>query len=267
MFDHLIHRDRVPAVWAKIPWGDPEFSRRMLREHLSQEHDAASRRQTIIDQQVAWLHRVVLREQPASILDLGCGPGFYADRLSRLGHTVTGIDISPASIAYARQRAAGTFIHGDLLQCDFGAGYDLALLIYGELNAFAPEDAAALVGRAYDALKPGGQLVLEVHTHDFVAQVAKQAPTWYTATSGLFSDEPYLCLSESFGDGDRVGSHYYVIDAATGALAHYVTMLQAYTDAAYHDLLRRFARVEFYPSLAGAEIEGQGHLFAIVAVK
>ena len=28
----------------KIPWDEPEFSARMLREHLSQEHDAASRR-------------------------------------------------------------------------------------------------------------------------------------------------------------------------------------------------------------------------------
>lgn len=28
----------------KIPWNDPAFSRRMLREHLDQEHDAASLR-------------------------------------------------------------------------------------------------------------------------------------------------------------------------------------------------------------------------------
>ena len=43
----LIHRASPPAPWAegdKIPWNDPDFSRRMLREHLSQAHDAASRR-------------------------------------------------------------------------------------------------------------------------------------------------------------------------------------------------------------------------------
>jgi len=33
----------------KIPWDDPDFSRRMLAEHLSQEHDMASRRVEWID--------------------------------------------------------------------------------------------------------------------------------------------------------------------------------------------------------------------------
>jgi len=40
----LINR-KMPEPWAeKIPWDDPAFSERMLKEHLSQEHDAASRR-------------------------------------------------------------------------------------------------------------------------------------------------------------------------------------------------------------------------------
>ena len=71
----------------------------MLREHLTQDHDAASRRLPIIDLHVAWIHRQVLGEKPSTILDLGCGPGFYTDRLSRLGHTATGLDFSPAAIA------------------------------------------------------------------------------------------------------------------------------------------------------------------------
>ena len=33
----------------RLPWDDPEFSERMLREHLSQDHDMASRRQNLID--------------------------------------------------------------------------------------------------------------------------------------------------------------------------------------------------------------------------
>ena len=44
---NLTHRTSPPEPWAegdKLPWHDPDFSRRMLREHLSQAHDAASRR-------------------------------------------------------------------------------------------------------------------------------------------------------------------------------------------------------------------------------
>jgi hypothetical protein len=43
----LIRRTGIPEPWSegeKIPWDEPGFSERMLKEHLSQEHDAASRR-------------------------------------------------------------------------------------------------------------------------------------------------------------------------------------------------------------------------------
>ena len=39
----IVRRQSVPKPWAegeKIPWNDPDFSRRMLDEHLSQEHNA-----------------------------------------------------------------------------------------------------------------------------------------------------------------------------------------------------------------------------------
>ena len=44
---NLIDREPVPAPWSEgenIPWDDPDFSRRMLKEHLRQDHDAASRK-------------------------------------------------------------------------------------------------------------------------------------------------------------------------------------------------------------------------------
>jgi hypothetical protein len=40
----LIHRGK-PQPWVEgdnIPWNDPDFSCRMLKEHLSQDHDALS---------------------------------------------------------------------------------------------------------------------------------------------------------------------------------------------------------------------------------
>ena len=62
----------------KIPWDDPDFSRRMLVEHLAQSHDLASRRVEWIDKHVAWIHAHLLDGKPANILDLGCGPGFFS---------------------------------------------------------------------------------------------------------------------------------------------------------------------------------------------
>ena len=266
MFTSLINRSTTVAKWEKIPWHDPEFSRRMLAEHLSQAHDRASRRFDIIDQQVAWIYQTILKAQPATILDLGCGPGFYASRFAALGHTCTGIDFSPASIVYARERHPdGNYILADLLTQDFGAGYDLVTLIYGELNAFSPDEAERIVGKARAALKPGGSLLLEVHPADFVQRLGQEPPSWYTAQSGLFGDEPYLCLSELSYAADRAVFRYFVYAGDTGALQQYVSMLQSYTDDGYRRLLDAFAQVQFYPSLTGSA--DRSDLFAIVAEK
>src|SRR5258708_7764858 len=80
---------------AELDWGDPVFSRRLLREHLDQDHDSASRRIVEVDRHVARLRRL-LPEAPAEVLDAACGPGLYAVRLARLGHHVTGVDVGPA---------------------------------------------------------------------------------------------------------------------------------------------------------------------------
>ena len=63
----VIRREAAPEPWSegeKIPWDEPGFSRRMLQEHLSQEHDAASRRIQRIASHVEWIHREVLAEVP-----------------------------------------------------------------------------------------------------------------------------------------------------------------------------------------------------------
>ena len=99
--DGILSRRLPPEPWSEgdnIPWSEPGFSRRMLREHLTQSHDLASRRREKIDAHVEWIHREVLAGSPARILDLACGPGLYASRLARLGHRCVGIDFSPASI-------------------------------------------------------------------------------------------------------------------------------------------------------------------------
>ena len=55
----LIARSPIPIPWEEgdnIPWHDPAFSERMLEEHLTQDHDAASRRVEVIEEQAHWIH-------------------------------------------------------------------------------------------------------------------------------------------------------------------------------------------------------------------
>ena len=107
----ILKREKIPEPWSegeKIPWNDPDFSSRMLAEHLTQDHDAASRRFEVVDKHVSWIHNQVLKGKPTRILDLGCGPGLYTHRLAKLGHQCVGIDFSPASINYAKNQVTKT---------------------------------------------------------------------------------------------------------------------------------------------------------------
>jgi len=275
----IVHRIPVPEPWAegeKIPWNDPEFSARMLKEHLAQTHDAASRRFEKIDQHVAWIHETVLRGPPSRILDLGCGPGLYASRFAQRGHTCTGIDFSPASIAYAKSQAeaAGldcTYIEGDIRRTTYGTGYDLAMLIFGEFNVFNRADAQRILTKAHAALANGGRLVLEPHTFAVVREIGETSPSWYTAESGLWSAKPHFCLTENFWDATRnvATSRYFIIDVATGNVTRHASSMQAYTNEDYVALLADcgFTDVKFYPSLMGKADAVQTALCAITASK
>jgi SAM-dependent methyltransferase len=273
--DNLIHRDPNPLPWAegeKIPWNEPEFSRRMLREHLSQAHDMASRRSHIIDQHIAWIHQDILGAKPANILDLGCGPGFYCNRLAALGHTCTGLDFSPASIAYAQgnHHINTRFIEGDLRQLEFETGYNLVMFIFGEINVFRPEHARHILHKAYTSLDPGGILLLEAHTFDCVQRLGQTPPSWYSATQGVFSDSPFLCLMENFWHAAQKAAieRFYVIDAETNLVSHFTQSIQAYEDQDYAHLLHSlaFKEIHTYPSLTGAR-EGNPDLLVIAARK
>jgi SAM-dependent methyltransferase len=260
----------------KIPWHEPEFSRRMLREHLSQAHDAASRRAERIDAHVEWIHAAVLGGQPARVLDLGCGPGLYTSRLAARGHRCLGVDFSPASIDYAkreveRERLACDYRLQDLRDGNFGRGFDLALLLFGEFNAFRRADATRLLSAAADALGDGGTLILEVHDSTLVQALGTTAPTWHAADSGLFSDAPYLCLKESaWSDAERASvERWIVIDVATAEVSVFASNLQTYSDREYRDALLAagLVDIETHGPLGGAAPANAEGLFALTAGK
>ena len=275
----IVHRQRDPKPWAegeKIPWNDPDFSRRMLNEHLSQEHDAASRRFEIINNHVRWIHDRVLKRNPTRILDLGCGPGLYTNRLAKLGHRCVGIDFSPASIAYAREQAeeAGLecmYIQRDIRTADYGDEYGLVMSIFGEFNVFRPEEARGILEKARRALVPGGFLLLEPHTFEAVVKIGKQPPSWYSTEKGLFSDEAHLSLQENCWDteGNVAIERYYIIDAATGEVVRHSASTQAYTDEDYRSLLAEcgFGEVVFYSSLDGSVGSPEGDLIGVLSKK
>jgi len=273
----LVNRSPHPAPWDEgdnIPWHEPAFSERMLREHLSQSHDAASRRIEIIQQHVEWIHNDVLHSKPSRILDLGCGPGLYCRELALRGHTCAGVDFAPASIRHARDITRGLpceFIFADLREADFGSGFDLVMQIYGEINVFKPADALHILSKAHEALNAAGTLLLEVHTHDVVRQMGQAPATWSSHERGLFSDAPHLYLRESDWDepAQVATKRHIIIDATTAQVTRYASSIQAYDETGYRALLHDagFDDVHCLPSLAPNIKTRQPDFNALVAIR
>jgi SAM-dependent methyltransferase len=279
----IIDRTIPPLSWAEgenIPWNDPDFSRRMLAEHLSQEHNLASRRFDIIDRQVGWIHSVLLGGRETRILELACGPGLYTSRLARLGHACVGIDYAPEPIRYARDTAVREGLDcryrlEDVRTADYGGGYGLVMMIFGQLNVFRRSDARRILEKALSALAPDGLLLLEPQRFDTVMKQGQAGSSWYACGEGggLFSDRPHLCLTESFWDADGLAAtqRFFIVDAETGAVTRHAMTSEAYTEEQFRDVLVRtgFEDVRFYPSLTGVEVEeeSQSANLAIAARK
>ena len=274
----IVKRRCPPEPWdegSKIPWNDPAFSERMLAMHLSQEHDWASRRLHFIEAHAAWIDAHLL-QGPSRILDLGCGPGLYLEALARRGHGGSGIDFGPSSIDHARRRAEERGLDLDYRLADvreggFGTGYDLAMMIFGELNVFRPEEAGGILRRAAAALKLGGRILCEVHTFDEVKRQGEALPCWHSVETGLFSEKPHLWLEEhAWHETARAAvTRYLIVDAAEGSVDLHASTMQAYDDGEYLDRFREagFAGVEIREDMGEAKSEFTGKLRIVTGIK
>lgn len=238
----------------KIPWNDPAFSARILNEHLSQAHHLASRKTAIIDAQTDWIRQRHLGGEPSAMLDLGCGPGLYAAPLAGGMHHYHGIDFSPASIDHATKTHAGnprcTFRLGDVTEAEFGGPYDLAMMLYGELNVFSPDKCRCILTKAHAALAPGGSLLIEFQNPTAVRTMAEAPKSWTRADhGGLFSDTPYVCLTENhWFDKEQVALQCFHVMESDGTTATYRSTTKAWSPDEMEQLLAvaGFAEVTFH---------------------
>jgi ubiquinone/menaquinone biosynthesis C-methylase UbiE len=116
--------------------------------------------------------------RPRNVLEVGCGPGWGLNLISRLeeGSSFVGLDLSPRAIEFANKRSAKNerlkFVQGDAEALPFGDGeFDVVLNIESSHNYPHP---AKFFAEAARVLKPGGYLVhADMMTPSFRAQVAR----------------------------------------------------------------------------------------------
>lgn len=187
----------------KIFWTDDHISKHLLEAHLSQNTDASSRKLEFIDDSVQWITQVIPPTEFPKLLDLGCGAGLYAERFSKYGYDVTGIDFSQRSINYAKEQSMLNksninYLYQDYLTIDFESQFDVVTLIYCDFGALSDNDRKILLQKAYKSLKPNGKFILDVFTLNVFCDKKEEKVWSYFENGGFWSPQPHICLEANY---------------------------------------------------------------------
>ena len=140
----------------------------------------------------AGLSRLLEMKPGESILDLACGFGRYSIPLAKMGYTVTGIDINPDFVKEASGKASelnlnAHFRCADMREFSEPDGYANIIIMYNSFGYFQdPGDDRKVIDNCFRSLKPGGKLLLQEVTRDFiVANIhSRQSRNWFEETDG-----------------------------------------------------------------------------------
>ena len=96
------------------------------------------------------------------VLDVACGPGLVVAAFARVARHVTGIDVTPAMLARARELTADlsnvTFDHGDVLPLPYPDGAFSIVVSRFAFHHF--RDPAAVLAEMRRVCRPAGRVVL-----------------------------------------------------------------------------------------------------------
>lgn len=132
-----------------------------------------------------------------TVIDFGCGSGIWAAELGSAGYDVVGVDISPAMLEIARQRAPRATFHQSSFR-EFQLPRCRAVTALGEVfnylfdESHSERELAELCGRIYAALEPGGLLIFDVadtERHRSSKQMFTEGEDWACLVEYQHDDE------------------------------------------------------------------------------
>jgi len=276
MFNTISNYLKKPKLYAPSTgpfWDDEHISKGLLKAHLNPDWDAATRKHDFVDKSVKWIASIAPPVKYQKLLDLGCGPGIYAERFHKEGYHVTGIDFSKRSIDYAKRQSTRSesnigYHYRNYLTIDYKEQFDVVTLIYCDYAVLSITDRLILLKKVYQALKPNSKFIFDV----FTPRMRKaESHTWfYSEKGGFWSDKPHLCLESvyQYDDEDKTELTQTIViteDAVNcyNIWDHFFTKEELISEVQPAG----FSSYEFYGDIAGKEYTDDGETICAVLTK
>jgi len=252
-------------------WADDHTSMKMLEYHLKEDIDLSSRNRTFINRSVDWIVSQFGIDDTTRVVDFGCGPGLYTTPFAEKGALVTGIDFSERSIRYAEQVAVQrgltiNYVNQDYLEFETDDRFDLITMIFCDLCALSPTQRETLLSRIRTLLKPGGMVLLDVHSLNTFASREEVATYEPNQLDGFWSAEEYYGFLNTFKyEEEKVTLDKYTIIQRAGTHAVY-NWLQYFSPHSLTEELEAsgIEVVKFYADVAGSPFHPDSPDIAVV---
>jgi SAM-dependent methyltransferase len=163
----------LPAVESDLVAGhDPSVIRFTREPEIARDYDRFHQYNHLFETDTRFLEEVL--PERCRVLDLGCGTGRHLAYLGKMGHEVTGVDLSAHMLAESARKLDRLGVRARLLRADIcrvgemaelaGEGFDAAICMFSTLGLVrgARRRRKALAGWR-NVLRPGGLLVLHAH--------------------------------------------------------------------------------------------------------
>ncbi|QIW19941.1 class I SAM-dependent methyltransferase [Bacillus thuringiensis] len=210
-------------------WLDPDRADLVLKSHFDESIPGGSRGSGFIDETVDFINKIAPVEKYKKVIDLGCGPGLYSQKLAMHGYDVVGVDFNKKSIEYGISEAKKKFLsidyrNEDITKIKLENEFDLALLIYQIYSVFSPENRKKILSNIHSGLKPGGLVLLDVLSEASYENFQENLMWFLSRKDNPLSDKQHLTLYTSikypnkitlaknvlaFGDGQIVNYNYW----------------------------------------------------------
>lgn len=243
-------------------WDDEHISKAMLKSHLDANGTAASRTQKVMEVSADWIAELSGGGAGKRLLDLGCGPGCYAELLTERGFQVTGIDFSRRSIEYAEESAAKrgmkiAYHYQNYLEIAYEEAFDVVILIYCDFGVLSPKDRKELLSKIYRALKPGGKLILDVFQENY-RESFREFQTIQYEPGGFWSPEPYVVVQKNKYYEETANTLEQYLVLTENNCKQYNIWNQVYSKAALEAEVQKagFVGAKFYDDVQGNNYTG-----------